>query len=59
MSQVFPVPMGIIGGLLVMIGGMQLGATEPVVWALWAGSTLVISVGWAVSNRLPNGGGGM
>jgi len=58
-STVIPVPMALIGGIIVMLTAVQLGATGAVAAALWAFATVAIGVGWTLSDRLPNGGGPM
>lgn len=54
-----PVPMALIGGIILMLTAVQLGATDTVAAAVWALATVGIGVGWAWSDRLPNGGGPM
>ena len=59
MSTVIPVPVALIGGIIVMLTAVQLGAAGAVAAALWAFATVAIGVGWTWSDRLPNGGGPM
>jgi len=56
-STVIPVPMALIGGIIVLLVAVQLGATGAVAAALWVLATVVVGVGWTWSDRLPNGGG--
>jgi hypothetical protein len=49
--------MALIGGIIVLLTAVQLGATGAVAAALWAFATVAIGVGWTWSDRLPNGGG--
>jgi hypothetical protein len=55
-STVIPIPMALIGGVVALLVAVQLGATGAVAGAVWALATVGIGVGWARSERLPNGG---
>jgi uncharacterized membrane protein len=55
----YPPAVALIGGIIVMLTAVQLGATGAVAAAVWVLVTVVIGVGWTWSDRLPNGGGPM
>lgn len=59
MSTVIPVPAGAIAGLVSLVVLAELDVPEPAAAVASAAVGVGVLFGWAMSERLPNGGGPM